>query len=280
MCKEIGVVGTGLHKKQAIESVVNHSDASFRMLRVDHDIPEIEHKNPKKILIPKLVDYVAVLQPTLPFLAWANIAPDAVMAMDVVGLDMSDAKTVNEPFGNAKSILKKPESGTAAQAIASHFAEKAKSRMIEGYAYDAFVAGAVVAPVDRRGDLMLDYMTTLWDNAVWMGCSLPLVRLLADEKSVKGMIDDNVIGTNTASMKSINGIRLQNLLRDLSAISEIYPREDISMKIIYRNISTPVKGGDDLARVSHLMTLVDSNMANATPVLGRMIVETVGKFPS
>ncbi len=280
MCKEIGVVGTGLHKKRAIESVVNPYDANFRMLRVDGDIPEVEHRNPKKILIPKLVDYLAVLEPTLPFLAWAEIAPHAVMAMDVVGLDMSNAKTVNDSFGNAREILKKPESGTAAHAVAKHFGEKAKSSPINDYVFDAFVAGAVIAPVDRRrGELIMDYMTTLWDNAVWMGCSMPLATLLADEHQLNELIADEVIGANTVNTASINGIRLQHLLRDLPAISDRYPGKDISMRVVYRNIDMKIAGNDDLGRLSHVTKLVDSNMANATPFLGRMIVETVNKFP-
>ncbi len=279
MIKEIGVIGTGDHKKCAIQSVVSHSDANFRMLKVQHDIPEFEHQNPKKILIPKLVDYLAVLSPSLPFLAWAKIAPQAVMAMDVVGLDMGGVETINEPFGKARGVLKKPESGTPAQAIARHFGEKVTYRPIDGYHYDAFTAGAVVAPVDHRGNVLLEHMTALWDNAVWMGCSVPLANLLADEKRVDQLIGNNVIGESTATMKSINGIRLQYLLRDLAAISKFYPSEDISMRVVYRSIDIRITGQDDLSSLTHVTNLVDANMANATPILGRMLVDTVNKFP-
>ena len=79
-------------------------------------------------------------------------------------------------------------------------------------------------------------------------------------------------------MKSINGIRQQHLIRDLSNLQRTFPREDISMKVVYRNIDLRIGGGDDIERLTHVTNLVDSNMANATPFLGKMTVDTVKKY--
>ncbi len=280
MCKEVGVLGTGPHKKWAIEGVVNPRDVQFKMLTIYEDIPEVEHQNPKKILKPKLVNNVTALRPSLSFLAeeGGEKPPDAVMIMDVLGIDMSNAETLNAPFGSSSGILKKPEYGTPASAIAQHYGKKVHAKPIDGYAFDAFAAGVAVAPVSRRGEVLLNYMTALWDNAVWMGCSLPLVNILADEAMVSKLIANKVLSSQTVSMKSINGIRQQNLIRDLAKLQRTFPGEDISMKVVYRNIDLRIGGGDDIERLTHVTNLVDSNMANATPFLGKMIVDTVKKY--
>ena len=279
MCKEVGVISTGIHKKEALVRVLNTGEISLKMLQMEGDIPEVEHQNPKKVLMPKLVDYIHLLRPSLTFLAEAGeIPPHAVMTMDLLGLDMSNAENLNAPFGHSTGILKKPEYGTPARAIAEHYNKKLKFRPIDGYVYDAFASGVAVAPVNRRGEVLLNYMTALWDNAVWMGCSLPLAHILADERTVNKLIEAHILGPNTTSMKSINGIRQQNLVRDLSSLGQTFPGEDISMKIVYRNINLRISATDDLSRLTHVTTIVDSNMANATPFLGKMIVDTVKKY--
>ena len=279
MCKEVGVLCTGIHKKVALSSVVNGGEISLKMLKMDGDIPEVEHQNPKKVLKPKLVDYIHVLRPSLTFLAEAGeIPPHAVLTMDVLGLDMSNAETLNAPFGRSSGILKKPEYGTPARAIAEHYSKKLKFRPIDGYVYDAFASGVAVAPVNRSGEVLFNHMTALWDNAVWMGCSLPLAHILADERTVNKLVEAGILGPNTTSMRSINGIRQQHLIRDLSKLGHTFPGEDISMNIVYRNINLKISSADDLSILTHVTKIVDCNMANATPFLGRMIIDTVNKY--
>lgn len=141
MCKEIGVIGTGIHKKMAIAAMVNPEDATFKMLKIDGVITEIEHQNPKKVLRPKLVDYLGILSPTLQFLADNKLAPQAVMAMDVLGLDMSGAEHTRAAFGQSCGILKKPENVNPEKAIAEACtSHKINVHPIGGYVYDAFVS--------------------------------------------------------------------------------------------------------------------------------------------
>ncbi len=279
MTKEVGVVSTGIHKKEALSSVLNGGEIILKMLKMDGDIPEVEHQNPKKVLKPKLADYIHILRPSLTFLAEAGeIPPHAVLTMDLLGLDMSNAETLNAPFGHSSGILKKPDDGTPARAIAEHYSKKLKYRPIGGYVYDAFASGVAVAPVNRHGEVLLNYTTALWDNAVWMGCSLPLAHILADERTVNKLVEAGILGPNTTSMRSINGIRQQHLIKDLGRLNRAFPGEDLSMKVVYRNINLRIDGRDDLSRLTHATNIVDSNMANATPFLGRMIIDTVNKY--
>lgn len=136
----------------------------------------------------------------------------------------------------------------------------------------------MIAPVNSRGYVLLDQMKALWDNPVWIGCSIPLARLLSDEKTILELLQRNVIGAKTVTPESINGIRQQNLLY-LPHIASVYPHQDMSMKVVYRGIDARIADADDLAHLTHVTNLVDSNMDNATPILGRMIVDTVNSFP-
>jgi|GEM_PF-6313645 len=272
----IGVAASGKHKEQALQPFLNAHGLYSQWLKIERDIPEIETRDPKKILGGKLTNNAIELADTLRFMAEFGLAPHFFSVFDVLGLRVDPHHPNMFDFGSSAEVLKKPEHQIAVKAVSGHFTNHLNgANPKDGWYRDAYVAGAAMARV-KHGHIFDEKGRIVWDRPVIFGYSMALAEALADEERLTRLLDKQIIKPDVISEKSIVGLRAQHLPSCMNALGKEVKGAQLLMQ--YGKEQVTIGAETELSSCVSMIAVATAVTANASAYLAHQMAGSVQKM--